>query len=388
MAISIKRFHLVLCVSLLVGRWIPSFSQTSEQPWMIGLSYTLLDYQGPILGNYFDFKSMNPGGTVSAHTYINNALNLSINTFFSPDVVYPETEERFLETSLIDVNALISLKSNGTIFEEDAFFAPYIATGFGLNSASNINRVYVPAVFGVRLQITDKFGVNFQATYKQNLKSTDIQNMTFSGGVVFTLPTPEKTKKPKEKEDPRKDSDGDGVPDDIDKCPDVKGMQTYLGCPPPEQEKKEPAIDQTLETDTDMMDNQNDSDGLDEYRPISGQDRQFIQNAMNRIFFETASSNLLPSSYPTLDSVAMIMNRYPSMKLDVRGYTDNRGSYDINQVLSVMRAYEVKYYLVKQQGIKMRRITSNGYNQENPIASNETPEGRKLNRRVELHVVE
>jgi len=383
----------MLLVWFLGGRWICTEAQTSDKPWMIGLSYTLIDYQGPLTNNYGKFNLMDPGGTISAHTYLNNLLNLSINTTFAPNVVYPESRERFLQTSLIDVNAVAQFKSNGTIFDEGAFFAPYFSTGFGLNSASNITRIYIPATVGIRLQITESFGLNLEATYKQRLQPDAFQNMSFSGGLVFTLPTPApKRKTTQDKDEGRKDSDGDGVPDDIDKCPDVKGMQTYLGCLPPEKEDQEPSVEQTLETDAGMFDTgfEEESEPVmpEPQKEITYQDREFIQNAMNRIYFETASSDLLPSSYPTLDSVAMIMRQYPQMKLEVRGYTDNTGSYEINQVLSVMRAYEVKYYLVKQKGIKMRRITSDGYNENNPIASNDTEKGRQLNRRVEFRIIE
>ncbi len=381
----------MLLIWFLGGRWISSAAQTSDKPWMIGLSYTLIDYQGPLTNNYGEFNQMDPGGVISAHAYLNDLLNLSINTTFAPNVVYPESSERFLQTSLIDVNAVAQFKSNGTIFDEGAFFAPYFSTGLGLNSASNITRIYIPATVGIRLQITESFGFNVEATYKQRLQPEAYQNMTFSGGLVFTLPTPVPERKTSQKEDEgRQDSDGDGVPDNIDKCPNIKGMQTYLGCLPPEQEDPKPAVEQTLETDAGMFDT-----GFEEEismskppKEITYQDREFIQDAMNRIYFETASSDLLPSSYPTLDSVAMVMQQYPQMELEVRGYTDNTGSYEINQVLSVMRAYEVKYYLVKQKGIKMRRITSDGYNENNPIASNNTEKGRQLNRRVEFRIIE
>jgi len=384
------KLYRIVSLALLLGltfAYTTSQAQSPDKPWMIGLSYTLIDYRGPLTGEYGAFEFMDPGGTFSAHTYVNTFMDITLNSTFAPNVEYPVTQERIVTTSLIDVNAVAHFKSNGTIFEEESFFAPYIATGIGVNSASNITRVYVPASLGIRLRITDGFGINLEATYRQKFKSEDVQNMSFSGGIVFSLPTQQK--KSKEEDDGIKDRDGDGVPDDVDKCPDEKGMQTYLGCPAPEEEEPEPVIDEELGTeyqfeDTDPVVDQEPVANI----PVSAEDRQFLDDAKDMIFFQTGSTDLLSKSYPTLDRVADIMNRYPQINLEVAGHTDNLGTYEINQVLSVMRAYEVKYYLVKQKGIKMSRIKSDGYNSQEPIASNDTEEGRSKNRRVEFRIIE
>ncbi|MEM6630579.1 MAG: OmpA family protein [Bacteroidota bacterium] len=382
---------LLLATFFLVACMLQGVAQTSNKPWFLGLSYTFVDYQGPVSGEYFQFNTMDRGGTISAHAYVNNFLNISFNTLFAPTVNYPVTEESFLETSMIDANAVATFKSNGTIFEESSFFAPYVSVGFGLNSASNIARFYIPASLGIRLQITEGFGVNFESTYKQSLKSTDFQHMTFSGGIAFTLPTPEKKtpKNPEPKNEPEEnmDSDGDGVPDHRDRCPDEPGLQSYLGCP-----AVEPQIDETF-TDTPDPVESEPSTNTPAYRPEPSAlptqaELDFLSQSLpSSIFFGVNSSNLLSESYPALDSLAAIMNRYPTMRLKVTGHTDDRGSYEINQVLSVMRAFEVKYYLVRQKGIKMRRITSDGVNSQDPIAPNDTEANRKKNRRVEFELL-
>ena len=386
--------NLLLAAFFLANTCYQGVAQTSNKPWFLGLSYTLVDYQGPVLedASYFQFADMNRGGTISAHAYVNNFLNISFNTLFAPTVNYPVTappvQENFLETSMIDANAVAVFKSNGTIFEETSFFAPYVSAGFGLNSASNIARFYIPASIGIRLQISEGFGLNLEGTYKQGLKSEDYQHMAFSGGIAFTLPTPApknpRTPKEENKPDENMDSDGDGVPDHRDRCPDEPGLQSYLGCPPVEPEVDETFVERP-ETTTETA-------PTPTYRPEPAGPTQaeldFLSESLpSGIFFGVNSSNLLPESYPALDSLASIMNRYPSMRLKVTGHTDDRGSYEINQVLSVMRAFEVKYYLVKQKGIKMRRITSDGVNSQYPIAPNDTEANRKKNRRVEFELL-
>jgi outer membrane protein OmpA-like peptidoglycan-associated protein len=84
-----------------------------------------------------------------------------------------------------------------------------------------------------------------------------------------------------------------------------------------------------------------------------------------------------------LAKVSGIVLAYPSLRLSVEGHTDSVGTDDYNQQLSEKRAEAVRQYLV-QQGISGDTIVATGFGKTAPIASNETPEGRQQNRRVEL----
>ena len=88
-------------------------------------------------------------------------------------------------------------------------------------------------------------------------------------------------------------------------------------------------------------------------------------------------------SYPILNQVVDVLKRYPDYNVNIRGYTDDRGNAAANQTLSENRARTCLNYLVSK-GISSSRITSRGYGETNPIATNDTPEGRRLNRRVEF----
>jgi len=99
--------------------------------------------------------------------------------------------------------------------------------------------------------------------------------------------------------------------------------------------------------------------------------------------FDTAKWNIKPSEYPILDSVARILIRNPSMKLEIQGHTDNRGSAKYNRRLSEKRAQAVMEYLVKK-GIGTDRLSAVGYGFSRPAATNTTAQGRAMNRRVEL----
>lgn len=108
---------------------------------------------------------------------------------------------------------------------------------------------------------------------------------------------------------------------------------------------------------------------------------------LENIFFETAKATLKKESYVELDRVAQLMIDYPSIKIEIAGYTDNVGSVESNKKLSQDRADEVASYLVSKN-IRKSRITAMGYGMENPIADNSDAEGRQKNRRVEFTILE
>ena len=103
------------------------------------------------------------------------------------------------------------------------------------------------------------------------------------------------------------------------------------------------------------------------------------------ITFATDQSTVQPQFKPTLDQVASTLKDYPKTLVDVLGYTDSDGSESYNQALSERRASSVADYLVGR-GVQSARIATRGYGETQSIASNETPEGKAQNRRVEIKI--
>jgi len=106
---------------------------------------------------------------------------------------------------------------------------------------------------------------------------------------------------------------------------------------------------------------------------------------MSDVLFDTGKYTLLPGAREKLSKVAGILIAYPGLNIAVGGYTDNVGSDQFNQGLSEHRASSVRDYLV-QQGVLANSITSNGFGNTMPVASNDNSAGRQENRRVELVV--
>ena len=101
--------------------------------------------------------------------------------------------------------------------------------------------------------------------------------------------------------------------------------------------------------------------------------------------FDFNKSNIRPDAAVILDEAASILKANPSRSVKVAGYTDSVGSDKYNQGLSERRAKSVRDYLVSK-GVDASRLTSMGFGESNPIATNDTAEGRALNRRVELNL--
>ena len=108
---------------------------------------------------------------------------------------------------------------------------------------------------------------------------------------------------------------------------------------------------------------------------------------LHNILFETGKSNLLQESLVELGKLVSLMKENPAVRIEISGHTDSIGKASDNQLLSSARAKRVVDYLITQ-GIEVHRLKSVGYGATKPIADNTTPEGRALNRRTELLVME
>ena len=107
---------------------------------------------------------------------------------------------------------------------------------------------------------------------------------------------------------------------------------------------------------------------------------------LENIFFETNKATLKPESYPQLEQVLKFLNSNPTVRMEISGHTDNVGSLKLNTNLSQARAESVVQYLV-ERGIDPSRLDYKGYAFSQPVATNDTTEGRAKNRRVEFKIL-
>src|SRR6266542_1467870 len=156
---------------------------------------------------------------------------------------------------------------------------------------------------------------------------------------------------------PEGDRDGDGVPDEVDRCPDEPGPAQNDGCPPPPDEP-------VVEVETSRL------------------------SLKDAITFDTGRDTIRAESSHILDEIAKVLKAHLELnRVRVEGHTDNVGGRGYNRDLSQRRARSVVRALV-QLGISAGRLEAEGYGFERPIAPNTTSLGRAKNRRVEFTIVD
>jgi outer membrane protein OmpA-like peptidoglycan-associated protein len=112
---------------------------------------------------------------------------------------------------------------------------------------------------------------------------------------------------------------------------------------------------------------------------------QIVLNMPSNVTFATDQDAVQPSFFPTLNAVALVLNKFNRTFVDINGHTDSTGSVQYNMDLSQRRASSVAQYL-SAQGVDSRRFAVNGFGPSQPVASNDTESGRALNRRVEIYL--
>jgi len=218
------------------------------------------------------------------------------------------------------------------------------------------------------------------------------------------------------------DRDGDGIVDNKDKCPDdpedKDGFEDKDGCPDPDNDR-----DRILDVDDLCPNRAEDRDGFEDkdgcpdpdndrdkildrddrcpnrpenyngYQDDDGCPDRVVRDGfstvevLEKIYFETDRSRILPRSYPVLDAVASFLSKTSAIRLlEVQGHADERGSSAHNDRLTADRAAAVKRYLVRR-GVSAARLRNRGYGERRPLDRRHTPAAWSRNRRVEFIVL-
>ncbi len=176
------------------------------------------------------------------------------------------------------------------------------------------------------------------------------------------------------------DTDKDGVTDASDECPSVFGLKAYKGCPDTDGDKVADSKD-NCPNEVGTIANK----GCPEKVIVVAEVEKTLNMSAKMIQFETGSDVISQASYNELEKLFLVINDYPSAKFMIEGHTDNAGDPTKNKVLSQKRADAVKKYLT-DKSIDASRLTSTGFGDARPIASNSKPKGKAINRRVEVHL--
>ena len=202
-------------------------------------------------------------------------------------------------------------------------------------------------------------------------RSENFYDTVLSVGLIYPFgkssKVPPAEEAPVEVVAPVADSDGDGVNDDADQCPNTPaGTQVdEKGCPLP----------------------QPCAVGEDGSLPDLAQCKVGDKVVLKNVHFLFDQSTLTPDAKAVLDGVSDAMTRAADIHVEIGGHTDAKGSDEYNQKLSERRAVSVRKYIIGK-GVAGDRMNAAGYGESQPVADNETDEGRELNRRVELKIID
>jgi outer membrane protein OmpA-like peptidoglycan-associated protein len=457
-----NKFKLSILTFFLVCGFSEVIAQDENNPWTIGIGINAVDFyptnaggmltpEGNRAGWYTEFfnvgdhYNMLPGiSKLSVSRYIKSGFSAELAGSFNIIKKYGDLKVDNLTYFAIDAGAKYDLNN---LIGETSWFDPYATAGVGFISIDNVGKGSLNGGLGFNLWLNDNLGFNIESKYKHTFATRPhTQHFQHSLGVIFKFGG--------------MDSDGDGVYDKNDICPDVYGLAVFNGCPDSDNDgvidskdhcpnvaglstlngcpdSDEDGITDNLDAcpnvkgtkinkgcpdsdDDGVIDSKDncpqvagplanngcpwpdtDKDGvldkddncINEAGPASNngcpqitkEEVEKLEDLFKTVYFDTGKDTFKSETISKLDEAVLILKKYPTAKIQISGYTDSRGNDTFNQSLSEQRANSVKNYFVSK-GISSGSISAKGYGESMPIASNNTNNGRALNRRVEIKI--
>ncbi|HOI00535.1 MAG TPA: OmpA family protein [Bacteroidales bacterium] len=338
-----KRTMTLMIVAMVLS--LTTLNGQDRSGWYLGAGWHFADYFAPIGGGWLETGNWN-GDAIPMQFYLGRNLSNKFELGTSLSLMKLEKfPEPLVKENFLDWDIQAQYRFLGDRVAKGSWFDPYVWVGGGITQANDITSGLMNAGAGIDFWLTRFAAVNVHTAIDAALGNGT--HYTHHGvGLKFLVKSCNKGGD--------LDTDGDGIPDRLDKCPTVKGTEKNHGCPEITAEKQKEI------------------------------EAEILFNAKN-IQFETGSDVIRQESFKDLDNIVMIMNRFPNASFDIHGHTDNTGGAALNLDLSKRRAASVKKYFVNK-GIDASRLFTEGYGQDKPIATNDTPEGRAQNRRVEIKI--
>lgn len=418
-------------------------SAVGNSKWSLGVGMEVADFYSPKMGKLKTFKTpIAFGPRIGFWRNFNASIALGIDVAsyaFSSKNTDP-TLPAVNTYNLLYAGSAVYKFNNGYVIKEDAGVAPYIfakiqgAWAEKAITKESVNGLGIPIGAGINFKIANNVALNTYGGYNFAVKNNE-DHIFFGAGLMVDLGKGKTVEEPVKKEEPVKlvdtdgdgiadiddacpevagiaqfngcpDTDGDGIPDSKDACPTVKGVAEFGGCPNPDSDgdgiidsfDKCPNEAGPLST-AGCPDK--DGDGIadkddkcpNEAGPASTKgcpEAKVIQEAntgFKDIQFDLGKATIRPESYSILDNAAKIMiEQLPNAKFEIGGHTDSKGSAALNNKLSQSRADAVVKYLISK-GVDKSRLTAKGYGSTKPEVSPEKTEADyQANRRIEIKI--
>ncbi|SKB50471.1 Outer membrane protein OmpA [Salegentibacter holothuriorum] len=455
-----KHLSKILFATMLVLGITSVNAQDANNPWAIGVQTNAVDFyptgEDAPLGGTFD-EYFNTGdhwnilpsvSRLSVGRYIGSGFVFELAGSLNQIENYGDMGVSQMAYYAVDGSFNYSLRA----LLNDGWVDPVVGIGGGYTSIadngdapiSDLNAATLNGKVGLNFWFNDNVALTLESNYKHVFDVDGATHFQHAGGIKFMFggtdsdgdgiydkddECPETPGLPEFNGCP--DSDGDGIEDRMDNCPEEAGLAEFDGCPDtdgdgvpdPEDECPEEAgsIEMNGCPDADgdgVADNEDDcpneagpaenngcpyedmdNDGVldkdDDCPEVAGTaanngcpepDVEVISELneySKTVLFDLNKATIRGESEEALQSIKEIMNEYSNTIFHIEGHTDSTGSAAYNEKLSRERAASVEAWL-EENGVPSSRLTSEGYGEERPIATNNTAAGRQDNRRVEI----
>ena len=418
-----KHLSKLLVVALLFVGFNNVQAQDENNPWQVQFGVNAIDVYPTSdvssFGNEF-FNANDHWNILPSISYV--GVSKSIGDGFS--VGARGSLNKISKLGDVSVDDLSHYAIYGTIkydiIKRQTVLDPFIEIGGGYTWIDEIGAGTANGGVGLNIWFSENLGLTLQSSYKHAFEDYLAPHFQHLAGISVKFGGT--------------DTDGDGIYDKDDACPEVAGLEAFNGCPdsdgdgiedskdacPNEAGSKEmngcPDADGDGVADKDdacpseagPAENKGcpwpdtDGDGVldkdDQCPEVAGtvanagcpEVTEEVQKQLNdyarTILFDTGKSSIKAESTSVMVDIITILKEYPNAKFTVEGHTDSVGSEKLNQSLSESRALSVKEFLV-DKGIEEFRLSAVGYGESKPIATNNTRAGRTQNRRVEINLV-
>ncbi|RKD88217.1 OmpA family protein [Mangrovibacterium diazotrophicum] len=416
-----KRQLLLFIVSLLV---LSASAQTSDRKWAAGVGSGIYGALGESsLGYMPEF-------------YISRYFNPSLDFYISQNFGLANNKiESNLDVSLTTIAVRYKFY-NGIILPESSVLKPYVFAGPGYISDNNVNKINFNLGLGAKYPIKRNISLYAQVgyvngakvnehietwsddnvvvdrlvpTYRDNLWKATVGIEITIGGSKDSDGDGVPDKKDKCPNTPRDvfvdengcpidtdndgvidhldecptepgpsstsgcpDADGDGIPDKDDACPDVKGKKEFNGCPDPNAKKED--------------EKKTEPSQMTAAEAVKSGNMRVLDIKVRPVYFVVDQSYLTDYTKNKIANLVDMLLKNPAYLVRLWGYTDDLASADYNQKLSEKRAESVMRFMTSMGFDRSRIVSTNGLGEENPVAPNNTEQNRRLNRRVEFEI--
>ena len=392
-----KHLSKIVLASLLFLGLTTAQAQDADNPWAIGIGANAVDFyptgEDAPLGGWFDqyfdtgdhWNILPSVSKLSVSRYIGAGFVGELSGTINQIDKYGDRGVQDLSYYGVDLGLDYSLRA----LLNDGWIDPVVGVGGGYTwigdqdgeDISNLDAATLNGKVGLNFWFSDNIALTVESKYKHVFEAEMASHFQHAAGVKFMFGGT--------------DTDGDGVYDKDDECPEQPGLAEFNGCPDSDGDGIEDRQDACPnEAGLAEFDGCPDSDGdgvadPDDDCPASNgcpEPTAEVISELNEysktVLFDLNKATIRTESEEALKSIVDIMNEYPQTIFHIGGHTDSTGSDSYNMNLSKERAASVATFL-EENGVPSNRLTSEGYGETQPIATNSTAKGRQDNRRKE-----